>query len=61
MLDMSIRAAIDRILQLPDLVGAQVKPKVAHQGAVPCRGTRITDEHGASGKVLIRLWQECVG
>lgn len=57
---MSIRAAIDRILQLPDLVGAQVKPKVAHQGAVPCRGTRITDEHGASDKVLIRLWQECV-
>ncbi|KIK24058.1 hypothetical protein PISMIDRAFT_678548, partial [Pisolithus microcarpus 441] len=32
---MSIRAAIDRILQLPDLVGAQVKPKVVHQGAVP--------------------------
>ncbi|KAI6128875.1 hypothetical protein EDD16DRAFT_1545845, partial [Pisolithus croceorrhizus] len=49
---MSIRAAIDRILQLPDLVGAQVKPKVAHQDAVPCRDTRMTDEYGANDKDL---------
>ncbi|KAI6120002.1 hypothetical protein EDD16DRAFT_908532 [Pisolithus croceorrhizus] len=52
---MSIRAAIDRILQLPDLVGAQVKPKVAHQDAVPSRGTRTTDEYGTKDKVPMRL------
>lgn len=51
MLDMSIRATIDRILQLPDLVGPQIKSKIAHQDAVPRRCTRITDEHGANDNV----------
>lgn len=49
MLDMSIRAAIDRILQLPDLVGAQA---VTHKDTVPCGGARTandsSDEYGTN-------------
>ncbi|KAI5998322.1 hypothetical protein F5J12DRAFT_849661 [Pisolithus orientalis] len=46
---MSIRAAIDRILQLPDLVGAQA---VTHKDTVPCGGARTandsSDEYGTN-------------
>ncbi|KAI6042928.1 hypothetical protein EDC04DRAFT_2655553, partial [Pisolithus marmoratus] len=46
----SIRAAIDRILQRPDLVGAQVKPKDAHKDRALFGATRITDEYRANHK-----------
>lgn len=62
MLDMSIRAAIDRILQLPDLVGAQA---VTHKDTVPCGGAKTandsSDEYGTNDQVLLDLGQEYIG